>query len=185
MNERGSDLYPAVGRRDRCYSADYGVIVKGASCGSAPPATTIPMSSTGHSFREHGAVRQRRPWGAGHPGRTPPGRLMKTKTPKVQLDEFLAKYSPEIAALARAVHRKMPAQLPGAVELVYDNYNALVIGFGPSERASEAIFSIALYRALDQPVLPAWRGPARSEAAAQGQRQGRPSRRHQECGRTG
>jgi hypothetical protein len=28
---------------------------------------------------------------------------------------------------------------------VYDNYNALAIGFGPSERASEAIFSIALY----------------------------------------
>jgi hypothetical protein len=35
--------------------------------------------------------------------------------------------------------------VPGAVELVYDNYNALVIAFGPSERASEAIFSIALY----------------------------------------
>jgi hypothetical protein len=31
------------------------------------------------------------------------------------------------------------------VELVYDNYNALVIGFGPSERPSEAIFSLVLY----------------------------------------
>src|SRR5262245_51634148 len=39
----------------------------------------------------------------------------------------------------------MRARLPGAVELVYDNYNALAIGFGPSDRASEAIFSIALY----------------------------------------
>jgi hypothetical protein len=28
---------------------------------------------------------------------------------------------------------------------VYDNYNALAIGFGPSERTSEAIFSIAVY----------------------------------------
>jgi hypothetical protein len=28
---------------------------------------------------------------------------------------------------------------------VYDNYNALAIGFGPSEKASEAIFSIAVY----------------------------------------
>src|SRR5437867_8746733 len=28
--------------------------------------------------------------------------------------------------------------------MVYDNYNFLVIGFGPTERASEAIFSIAL-----------------------------------------
>jgi hypothetical protein len=39
----------------------------------------------------------------------------------------------------------MRKQAPGAVELVYDNYNALVIGFGPSERASQAILSIALY----------------------------------------
>jgi Domain of unknown function (DU1801) len=30
------------------------------------------------------------------------------------------------------------------VQLVYDNYIALVIGFGPSERASEAAFSIVL-----------------------------------------
>jgi len=35
--------------------------------------------------------------------------------------------------------------LPGAIELVYDNYNALAIGYAPSERASEAIVSIALY----------------------------------------
>ena len=28
---------------------------------------------------------------------------------------------------------------------VYDNYNALAIGFSPSERSSEAIFSIVLY----------------------------------------
>ena len=28
---------------------------------------------------------------------------------------------------------------------VYDNYNALAIGFGPGEKASEAIFSIAVF----------------------------------------
>ena len=39
----------------------------------------------------------------------------------------------------------MRKYVPGAVELVYDNYNALVVGFGPTERASEAIVSIALY----------------------------------------
>jgi hypothetical protein len=70
---------------------------------------------------------------------------MTAKSPKAQLDGFLVKYSTEIAALARAVLRKMRARLPGAVELVYDNYNALVVGFGPTERASDAIFSIALY----------------------------------------
>jgi hypothetical protein len=39
----------------------------------------------------------------------------------------------------------MRARLPGATELVYDTYNALAIGFGPSEKASDAIFSIVLY----------------------------------------
>jgi hypothetical protein len=35
--------------------------------------------------------------------------------------------------------------VPGAIQLVYDNYNALVIGFCPSERASEGILSIVVY----------------------------------------
>lgn len=61
------------------------------------------------------------------------------------LPKFLAKYTPEIAAFARGALAKMRKLVPGAVELVYDNYYALVIGFGPSERPSEAIFSIALY----------------------------------------
>jgi hypothetical protein len=66
-------------------------------------------------------------------------------TAKQQLDTFLAKFTPEVAATARRALIKMRKRLPGAVEIVYDNYNALAIGFGPSERASEAIFSIALY----------------------------------------
>ncbi len=66
-------------------------------------------------------------------------------SPSAQLDSFLDKYSPEIGAQARVALRKMRARLPGAVELVYDNYNALAIGFSPTERTSDAIFSIALY----------------------------------------
>ena len=66
-------------------------------------------------------------------------------TPKQQLDTFLAKYTPDVAKTARRALIIMRKRLPGAVEIVYDNYNALAIGFGPSERASEAIFSIALY----------------------------------------
>lgn len=62
-----------------------------------------------------------------------------------QLEEFLAKFAPEIERLAKRVRGTMRAKLPGALELVYDNYNALAIGYGPSEKASEAIFSIALY----------------------------------------
>jgi|SRR5579862_3511877 len=65
--------------------------------------------------------------------------------PQAQLDFFLDKYTPEVAAFARGALTKMRRLMPGAIEMVYDNYNALVVGFGPSERPSEAIFSIALY----------------------------------------
>lgn len=67
------------------------------------------------------------------------------KSPQRQFATFLAKYSPDIRQLAEEALEKMRSLVPGAVELVYDNYNALVIGFGPTERASEAIFSIVLY----------------------------------------
>jgi Domain of unknown function (DU1801) len=70
---------------------------------------------------------------------------MKPQTPAKQLAAFLKKYTPEVAATARAALRKIRVRLPGATEMVYDNYNALVIAFGPTDRASEAIFSIALY----------------------------------------
>lgn len=62
-----------------------------------------------------------------------------------QLDGFIARFSPEVAAVAKKALAKMRKKLPGAMQLAYDNYNALAIGFGPSERASEAIFSIALF----------------------------------------
>jgi len=65
--------------------------------------------------------------------------------PKKQLDSFLAKYNPDIASLARRALVKMRTRLPGSLEMVYDNYNALVIGFVPNERPSDAIFSIVLY----------------------------------------
>jgi hypothetical protein len=65
--------------------------------------------------------------------------------PEKQLDSFLAKYNPEIASLARSALRKMRKRLPGSLEMVYDNYSALVIGFVPNERPSDAIFSIVLY----------------------------------------
>jgi hypothetical protein len=68
-----------------------------------------------------------------------------TASPAKQLHSFLAKYDPKVSSVARAAIAKMRKRLPGAIELVYDNYNALAIGFAPSARASEGIFSIALY----------------------------------------
>ena len=64
---------------------------------------------------------------------------------EVELAGFLDKFTPEIATSAKSILAAMRARLPGAVQLVYDNYNALAIGFGPSRRASEAVFSIAVY----------------------------------------
>jgi hypothetical protein len=70
---------------------------------------------------------------------------MKGKPPEKQLAAFIAKYTPEIGAQAQAALTRMRARLPGAFELVYDNYNALAIGFGPSERVSDVICSITLF----------------------------------------
>jgi hypothetical protein len=66
-------------------------------------------------------------------------------TPERELASFIGKYSPEVAAVAKAALVKMRKRLPGAVELVWDNYNALAIAFGSSERLADVIFSIAVY----------------------------------------
>src|SRR5579871_4992131 len=63
---------------------------------------------------------------------------------EAQLRGFLAKYSPKAAAAARKVRARLRELIPGATELVYDNYNALVIGFGPGERPSDAVISMAV-----------------------------------------
>jgi hypothetical protein len=40
----------------------------------------------------------------------------------------------------------MQARFPQAVQLVYDNYNFLVIGFSPTPKPSDSIFSLAAQR---------------------------------------
>jgi hypothetical protein len=69
-------------------------------------------------------------------------------TPTQELDAFIRRFTPEIAALTRKALVKMRKLTPGALELVYDNYNALAIGFCPTERAGDGIFSIAVYPRL-------------------------------------
>ena len=70
---------------------------------------------------------------------------MKAPSPEIQLTGFIAKFDPPIGRLIKSVHKKMRSRLPGAIEMVYDNYNALAIGFCPNERPSDAIFSIVLF----------------------------------------
>ena len=62
-----------------------------------------------------------------------------------QLEMFLARFDPAVAELAQGARAKLQKRLPGAVELVYDNYQALVVGYGPDENSSHAPLSIAIY----------------------------------------
>src|SRR5580693_3701598 len=71
--------------------------------------------------------------------------MSKERTPKEQLDAFIDRFTPEVARMACRALAKMRKLTPGSLELVYDNYNALAIGFSPTERAGDGIFSIALF----------------------------------------
>jgi Domain of unknown function (DU1801) len=64
---------------------------------------------------------------------------------KRELDGFIDEFTPEVASAARQAFSKMRKRFPKATVLVYDNTYALVMGFGPSEKASEAVFSLAVY----------------------------------------
>ena len=62
-----------------------------------------------------------------------------------QISEFLAKYTPEVAAQLLSARQQLAAHFPRGFELVYDNYNALLFGFASSERASDVVVSVAGY----------------------------------------
>jgi hypothetical protein len=66
------------------------------------------------------------------------------ETPARALAGFMAKYSPAMAKEGRAALARMRKLVPGAVQFVYDNWNGLVVGFGPTERPSEAVVSILM-----------------------------------------
>ena len=66
-------------------------------------------------------------------------------TPQAQLDRFIDKFSPDVAKLGRAAIARMRKFLPAAQVLVYDNYSALAVGFGPTDRSTDIVFSIAFY----------------------------------------
>jgi hypothetical protein len=63
--------------------------------------------------------------------------------PEGQLRTFIDKFEPKHQAVIRAARKALRKIFPTATELVYDNYNFFVIGFGPTERPSECIVSIA------------------------------------------
>jgi len=70
---------------------------------------------------------------------------MEPVTPASRLAELIGNYTPEIARAFTSARRKMRALVPRGYELVYENYNALGIGYGPGEKGSDAIVSIVAY----------------------------------------
>ena len=72
---------------------------------------------------------------------------MKTKSEtsnaEIQLRQFISKFDPKHQVLIRAIRKALRKRLPTAYEMAYDNYNFFVIGYSPTERPSDAIFSIA------------------------------------------
>ena len=70
----------------------------------------------------------------------------KPPSPARQLAGFLAKFSPGVVKQAKDARARIRKRLPRAIEMVYDNYYGLVIGFSPTERPSDAILSILVAR---------------------------------------
>jgi hypothetical protein len=68
---------------------------------------------------------------------------MPKPDPELQLDQFIGKFSKDMGTRIRAARSKMRTAMPQALELVYDNYNFFVIGYGPNEKAGDAVFSLA------------------------------------------
>lgn len=62
-----------------------------------------------------------------------------------RIEGYLARYDSGIVTLGKACRRRLREQVVRGFELVYDNYNALVFGYSPTPRTSDAVLSIALY----------------------------------------
>ncbi|MGH9237217.1 MAG: hypothetical protein ACRD3G_04180 [Vicinamibacterales bacterium] len=59
------------------------------------------------------------------------------------LDKAIGRYSPEVAATARAALKKLRTRFPGARQLVFERRQALPIGFAPERGAP--VFSLVVY----------------------------------------
>ena len=64
---------------------------------------------------------------------------------EARIEAFVSKYTPAIAAQLRDARRRLRAHFPRGVEMVFDNYNALVFGIGPTDQSRESFISIAGY----------------------------------------
>jgi Domain of unknown function (DU1801) len=79
--------------------------------------------------------------GAG--GFTEPDPAQSPAEAEQQLKGFIAKFEPKHQTLIRAVRKALRRRFPTSYELAYDNYNFFVLGYGPTERPSDCVVSMA------------------------------------------
>jgi len=76
----------------------------------------------------------------------PPAQPIPTAaSPAKQLAAFIARFDPPVQLLIRQALAALRKTYPTAVRLVYDNFNALAIGFCASPKASDCLVSVAAY----------------------------------------
>lgn len=84
-------------------------------------------------------------------------------TGDAELDDFIAVYTPEIAALTHAFFDRLKAHIPAATFLAHYR-NALAIGWSPDDRTPNGILSQALYPRWINPCPVARRRPVQARA---------------------
>ena len=77
--------------------------------------------------------------------RTDSNTLLMPKKVSDELKSFLKPFPAEVQKTTLYLRKFVWDMLPDANELIYDNYNALVIAFSLSDRAGNVICSIATY----------------------------------------
>jgi len=73
---------------------------------------------------------------------TKPAPVSAPNDAEQRLERFVEKFAPEHQRIIRGARKALQRRFRGAHELVYDNYNFFVIGYSPTERASDAIVSL-------------------------------------------
>jgi hypothetical protein len=68
-----------------------------------------------------------------------------TERERPDFGSLLAPYAPEIRELALAIRERVRPEVPEALEIVYDAYNAVAIGYTFTGRTSDHFCHIAVY----------------------------------------
>lgn len=74
------------------------------------------------------------------------------------LSKFLKPFSPEVRALAMKIRAFIWDNYPKSNELIYDNYNAVAVGWSPTDRVGHIFCTFAIYRSSSAIQFGFWWG---------------------------